>query len=66
MVEDGALNHKINYIVIFEDNVNPEGHLNCFIGSKVTAIWVNGGILHRGEASSGRICACSLRSRLVF
>ena len=55
MVEDCDFSHKINL----------EGHLNRFIGSKVTAILVNGGILHKGGASSGRVCACSLRSRLV-
>ena len=67
MVEDGALSHKIKlYFNFFQDNLNPEGHLNRFIESNVTAILVNGGILHRGGASLGSVCAGSLRSRLVF
>jgi hypothetical protein len=65
MVEDGAFSHKIDYVPIFLENLNLEGHLNRSIGSKVTAILVNGGILPRGGAASGRVCACSLRSRLV-
>ena len=36
------------------------------MGSKVSAILVNGGILPRGGVASGRVCACSLRSRLVL
>ena len=43
-----------------------KGHLNRFIGSKVTAIFVNGGILPSGGVASGRVCACSLRRRLVY
>ena len=46
--------------------LNLEGHLNCFIGLKVTAILVNGGILPTGGVASGRVCVCSLRSRLVI
>ena len=45
--------------------LNPEGHQNPISGSKVTAILVKGWILPIGGASSGRVCACSLRSRLV-
>ena len=36
---------------------NLEGHLNLFIGSKVTAILVNGGILPTSGVASGRVCA---------
>ena len=46
--------------------LNLEGHLNPFIGSKVAAILVNRGILPLGGVASGRVCACSLRSRLVL
>ena len=42
-----------------------EEHLNRFIGSKVRAILVNEGVLRRGGVASGRVCASSLRSRLV-
>ena len=45
MVEDGAFSHKIDYVPIFKENLYLEGHLNHFIGSQVTAILVNGGIL---------------------
>ena len=34
--------------------MNPEGHLNCYICSKVTAILVNGGILHSRGVALGR------------
>ena len=63
MVEDGALSHKIDYVPIFKENLNLEGHLNG-IGSKVLRILVKGGILPWGVIVSGRVCACSLRSRL--
>ena len=43
-----------------------ERHLNCCIGSKVTPILMNGRILPTGGAASGRVCTCSLRSRLVY
>ena len=43
-----------------------EGHLNCVICSKVTAILVNGEVLPSGGVASGRVCACSLCSRLVL
>ena len=46
--------------------LNPEGHLNRITGSKVKVILLNWWILPIGGASSGRVCACSLRSRLVF
>ena len=66
MVEDGAFSNKIDYVPIFKENLILEGHLNDFIGSKVTEILVNGGILLRGGVAPGRVCVCSLRSRLVY
>ena len=66
MVEDGAFNNKIDYVPIFKENLILEGHLNRFIGSKVTEIFVNGGILLRGGVAPGRVCVCSLHSRLVY
>ena len=45
--------------------LNLEGHLNCFIGLKVTAILVNGGILRSGGVTLGRVCAGNLRRMLV-
>ena len=66
VLKDGAFRHTIDYVSIFEETLNLEGHLNRFIGSKVTAILVNRGILPNGGVAEGRVCACSLRSRLVF
>ena len=42
------------------------GQQNCISGSKVTVILLKGLILPIGKAALGRVCACSLRSRLVF
>jgi hypothetical protein len=66
MVADGAFSHKIDYVTIVKEILNPERHPNCITGSKVPAILLNGWILPIGGASSGTVCACSLRSRLVF
>ena len=63
---DGAFNHKIEYVTIFSEILNPEGHPNCITGSKVTSILLHGWILPVGGASPGRVFACSLRSILVF
>ena len=65
MVENGASSHN-NQIDIFSDILNPEGYQNCFIGSKVTAIMLNGWILPTGLVALGIDCVCRLRSRLVF
>ena len=37
------------------------GHQNCIIGSKLTAILINGLILPIGGVASGRVCACTLQ-----
>ena len=66
MVKNGASCHKTNCIDIFSEILNPEGHQNCCIVSKVTTILLNGGILPTGGVASGRVFACSPRSRLVF
>ena len=66
MVEDGAFSHKIDYVTILKEILNLEGYLNRFIGSKVMAILVNGEILPSGGVALGRVCSCSLRSRLVL
>ena len=65
MVGDGAFSHKIDYVKIFLEILNPEGNPNHITGSKITAILLNGLFLTIGGASWGRVCACSLRSRLV-
>ena len=66
MVENGAFSHEIDYVTILLEIINLKGHLNFIFGSKVTAILLNGWILATGGASLGRVCVCSLRSRLVF
>ena len=66
MVGDGAFSHKIDYVTIFLEILNLEGHQNHITGSKVMVILLNVRILPIGGASSGRVCSCSLRSRLVF
>ena len=63
-VQNGASSHKTNYINIFSDILNLEGHQNRWIGSKVTAILRNGGFcllveLHR-EGSVPAACAAGL------
>ena len=40
-LKKGASSHKTNYIDIFSEILNPEGHQNHWIGSKVTAILLN-------------------------
>ena len=65
MIENGAFSHKTNHIDIFSEILNLEGYQNHCYGSKVMAILLHGWILPTGGASSGRVCACSLRSRLV-
>ena len=57
MVEDGAFSHKIDFVTIFEEILNPEGPLNRITGSKVTVILLNRWIFPVGEVSLGRVCA---------
>ena len=66
MVEDGAFSLKIDYTIIFWENLNLEGHPNHITGLKVMAILLHGWILPIGGVASGRVCACILRSRLVI
>ena len=54
MVGDGASSHKIDYVIVIKNFLNPEGHQNRISGSKVTAVLLMGWILPIG-----------LRSRLV-
>ena len=58
MVRNGASSHKIDYIAIFQENLNLEGHENRIIGSRVTAILLNGLIFpigQSGEASRWKV-----------
>ena len=65
-VRDSTSKYKIDYVIVIQNSVNPEGHQNPISGSKVTTILLKQWILPIGGASSGRVCACSLRSRLVL
>ena len=47
MVEDGAVSHKIDYVPFFRKILISKRHQNLFIGSKVMASLVSGGILPR-------------------
>ena len=66
LVGDGASSHKIDYVRKLYGIENLEGHQDRITGSRVMAILLNGLILPIGEVATGRVCACSLRSRLVF
>ena len=65
-VIDSSLSYKIDYVIVIKSFLNSEGHQNCIVGSKVTVILLNGLILPIGGVALRRVCACSLRSRLVF
>ena len=49
---DSSSNYKIDYDIVIQTFLNPEGHLNRISGSKVTAILLNGWILPIGGASA--------------
>ena len=57
---------KQTILTFFPEILYLEGHPNYCIGSKVTTILLNRLILPIGGASSGRVCVCSLHSRLVY
>ena len=52
MVKNGDSSYKTDYMDIFSENLNLEGHPNRCIGSKVKAILLNGWILPIGWASA--------------
>ena len=69
MVENGAFSHKIDYIPIFVEILNLEGHQNLISGSSVMPILLNGWIYpmgQSGEASRWRVCYQRGLPRLVF
>ena len=57
---------KKDYVGKFEEIINLKGHQNCTTGSRAKAILLKGKLLPIGGVASGRVCACSLHSRLVF
>ena len=57
----------IDFVKVIKNFLNPEGHQSPISGSKVTAfILLKGWIWPICGVASGRVCVCSLRSRLVF
>ena len=66
MVKNGASSHKTNYIEIFSEILNLEGHLNRCVGSAVTAILLNGWILHTGGVTSDRVCPAACAANLFI
>ena len=56
MVEDGAFSHKIDYVTIFQEILNPEAHPNRSTGSKVTMNrWIC--LLEWGFSGEGSVSA---------
>ena len=47
-----GFSNKIDYVTMFKEILNLEGHSNCITGSKVTAILLNWWILPIGRASA--------------
>ena len=65
-VRDRSYSYKIYYIIVIKNILNPQKHQNPISGSKVTAILLKAWILPIGGVALGRVCACSLRIRLVW
>ena len=66
MVGDTDSSHKVGYVRKFKEILNLEEHQNCTTGSRVTVILLNGWILPISEVALGRVCACSLHTKLVL
>ena len=54
-----ASSRKTTYIDMFSEILNLDRHPNRCIGSKVTAILLNGWILLNGGVASGRVCSAA-------
>ena len=65
-VRDSTSSYKIDYVIMIKTFLNPKGLRNPFSGPKVTDILLKGWIWPFGGVASGRVCASSLRSRLVL
>ena len=66
MVRDGSSSYKIDYVIIIKNCLNSKEPQNRISGSKVTVILLKNWILPIGGVASGRVCACSLNSKLIF
>ena len=62
-VRNGASSHKIDYVRQVQGIPNLKGYQNCIIGSIFVLNWC---ILPIGWLASRRVCACRLRTRVVF
>ena len=65
-IGDSSFSYKIDYLIVIRTFLNPERHQNSISGSKVMAILLKGLIFPNRGVASGRVCACSLQSRLVL
>ena len=54
------------YIDYFAENLNLEGHQSRCIGSKVTAILLNGWILPTGGVALGMVCPAACAAGLYI
>ena len=66
MVEDGVFSHKLDYLKIYLEILNLEGHPNRITGSRVTPILLTGWILPSGGASAVEGLRSAGLPRLVF
>ena len=71
VVADGAFGHKIHYVTIFMEILNPEGNLNCVTDSKVTANLLNVLILplvelYREESAPAACAAGLFNDRIII
>ena len=64
MIVDGAFNHKMDWLMKSLEILNLKGHQNRIIGSKVTAILLNGWVMPIGgvvsEESAPAACPAAL------
>ena len=65
-VKVSSLSYKIDYVIVMKSFLKSEGHQNRISASRVTVILLKGLFVHIGGVASGRVCACSLRRRLVY
>ena len=56
----------LDYVIVIKNFLNPEGRHKLINCSRVKPILLKGWIFPIGWVASGRVCACSLRTRLVF
>ena len=65
-VGGSSSSYKIDYVIVIQNFLNPKGHQIPSVVQKLRPISLKGWILPIGVVASGRVCACILRSRLVY